>query len=162
MEDKKQTKVSKLAKGELLLINIGSTSTGGRVMSTKADLAKIQLSTPACTTVGEKVALSRRIDSHWRLVGEHLVSIFPTPFPDVVVQGGDPFSEVSVSMSTNTVTHASVTTLPPYGPYSNAVSYIHCSSRGLYHCTRSLIHTLALQTILLCSTARKCPRTARG
>ncbi|KAI0764095.1 elongation factor Tu GTP binding domain-containing protein [Irpex lacteus] len=69
MEDKKQTKVSKLVKGELLLINIGSTSIGGRVISTKADLAKIQLATPACTTVGEKVALSRRIDTHWRLVG---------------------------------------------------------------------------------------------
>ena len=69
-EDKKQTKVAKLAKNELLLINIGSTSTGGRVLSVKADLAKIQLTSPACTEVGEKVALSRRIDKHWRLVGE--------------------------------------------------------------------------------------------
>jgi len=68
-EDKKQTKVSKLVKGELLLINIGSTSTGGRVLSVKADLAKIQLTSPACTEVGEKVALSRRIEKHWRLVG---------------------------------------------------------------------------------------------
>lgn len=68
-EDKKQTKVSKLVKGELLLINIGSTSTGGRVLSVKADLAKIQLTTPACTEIGEKVALSRRIEKHWRLVG---------------------------------------------------------------------------------------------
>ncbi|KAF8968797.1 elongation factor Tu GTP binding domain-containing protein [Flammula alnicola] len=68
-EDKKQTKVAKLAKNELLLINIGSTSTGGRVLSVKADLAKIQLTSPACTEVGEKVALSRRIEKHWRLVG---------------------------------------------------------------------------------------------
>ncbi|TFY62255.1 hypothetical protein EVJ58_g3978 [Rhodofomes roseus] len=68
-EDKKQTKVSKLVKNELLLINIGSTSTGGRVLSVKADLAKIQLTSPACTEVGEKVALSRRIEKHWRLVG---------------------------------------------------------------------------------------------
>ena len=69
-EDKKQTKVAKLAKNELLLINIGSTSTGGRVLSVKADLAKIQLTSPACTEVGEKVSLSRRIEKHWRLVGE--------------------------------------------------------------------------------------------
>ncbi|KAG2102280.1 initiation factor eIF2 gamma, C terminal-domain-containing protein [Suillus discolor] len=69
-EDKKQTKVSKLAKNELLLINIGSTSTGGWVLSVKGDLAKIQLTSPACTEVGEKVALSRRIEKHWRLVGE--------------------------------------------------------------------------------------------
>lgn len=71
-EDKKQTKVSKLVKNELLLINIGSTSTGGRVLSVKADLAKIQLTSPACTEIGEKVALSRRIEKHWRLVGGHL------------------------------------------------------------------------------------------
>jgi translation initiation factor 2 subunit 3 len=69
-EDKKQTKVAKLVKNELLLINIGSTSTGGRVLSVKADLAKIQLTSPACTEIGEKVALSRRIEKHWRLVGE--------------------------------------------------------------------------------------------
>jgi translation initiation factor 2 subunit 3 len=69
-DDKKQTKVQKLAKGELLLVNIGSTSCGGRVISVKADMAKIQLTQPACTDVGEKVALSRRIDKHWRLVGE--------------------------------------------------------------------------------------------
>jgi len=75
-EDKKQTKVAKLVKGELLLINIGSTSTGGRVLSVKADLAKIQLTSPACTEIGEKVALSRRIEKHWRLVGKP-----PLPFP---------------------------------------------------------------------------------
>jgi hypothetical protein len=62
--------VAKLVKGELLLINIGSTSTGGRVLSVKADLAKIQLTSPACTEIGEKVALSRRIEKHWRLVGK--------------------------------------------------------------------------------------------
>jgi len=71
-EDKKQTKVAKLVKNELLLINIGSTSTGGRVLSVKADLAKIQLTSPACTEIGEKVALSRRIEKHWRLVGGDL------------------------------------------------------------------------------------------
>jgi translation initiation factor 2 subunit 3 len=75
-EDKKQTKVAKLAKNELLLINIGSTSTGGRVLSVKADLAKIQLTSPACTEVEEKVALSRRIDKHWRLVGESYILVF--------------------------------------------------------------------------------------
>ncbi|KAH7086670.1 P-loop containing nucleoside triphosphate hydrolase protein [Auriculariales sp. MPI-PUGE-AT-0066] len=68
-DDKKQTKVTKLVKGEVLLINIGSTATGGRVLAVKNDLAKIQLTTPACTEIGEKVALSRRVDKHWRLVG---------------------------------------------------------------------------------------------
>jgi translation initiation factor 2 subunit 3 len=65
-DDKKQTKVQKLTKNEVLMLNIGSTSTGGRVISVRADLAKIILTNPACTEEGEKIALSRRIDNHWR------------------------------------------------------------------------------------------------
>ncbi|WBW72909.1 translation initiation factor eIF2 gamma subunit [Schizosaccharomyces osmophilus] len=67
--DKSTTKVQKLAKNEVLMVNIGSTSTGGRVMMVKADMAKILLTAPACTEIGEKVALSRRIEKHWRLIG---------------------------------------------------------------------------------------------
>ena len=63
------------------MVNIGSTSTGGKVLSViavypfkflylmKQDLAKISLTQPACTEIGEKIALSRRIDKHWRLIG---------------------------------------------------------------------------------------------
>ncbi|KAI8143930.1 eukaryotic translation initiation factor 2 subunit 3 [Fennellomyces sp. T-0311] len=68
-DDKKQAKVAKLTKGELLLVNIGSVSTGGRVVAVKADLAKITLTGPTCTEVGDKVALSRKIERHWRLIG---------------------------------------------------------------------------------------------
>lgn len=67
--DSKQAKVSRLDKGELLMMNIGSTSTGGKVIAVKRDLAKFLLSSPVCTSVGEKIALSRRIDKHWRLIG---------------------------------------------------------------------------------------------
>ena len=42
------------------MVNIGSLSTGGRVIAVKADLAKIALTTPVCTEVLEKIALSRR------------------------------------------------------------------------------------------------------
>lgn len=59
--------MQKLSKNEVLLVNIGSLSTGGRVLATKADMAKIQLTNPVCTEVGEKIALSRRVDKHWRL-----------------------------------------------------------------------------------------------
>merc|ERR1712110_1323426 len=58
--DKKAAKVQKLSKNEVLMVNIGSLSTGGRVIAVKADLAKIGLTTPVCTSVGEKIALSRR------------------------------------------------------------------------------------------------------
>jgi len=67
--DKKGAKVSKLGKQEVLMVNIGSLSTGGRVIAVKADLAKIGLTTPVCTSVGEKIALSRRVEGHWRLIG---------------------------------------------------------------------------------------------
>jgi translation initiation factor 2 subunit 3 len=55
-----------LAKGEVLMLNIGSLSTGGRVLAVKADLAKVMLFIPVCVEIGEKIALSRRVDRHWR------------------------------------------------------------------------------------------------
>lgn len=51
------------------MVNIGSMSTGGRVLAIKADLAKIALTSPVCTSENEKLALSRRVDKHWRLIG---------------------------------------------------------------------------------------------
>ncbi|KAK4535460.1 hypothetical protein CDCA_CDCA05G1485 [Cyanidium caldarium] len=62
-------RVRKLTKDEVLMVNVGSTSTGGRVLATKADLAKLALTSPVCTQEGEKIALSRRIEKHWRLIG---------------------------------------------------------------------------------------------
>jgi len=68
-ESKKQSKVAKLAKGEILMVNIGSTSTGARILNVKGDLAKVVLTAPVCSQEGEKLALSRRVDKHWRLIG---------------------------------------------------------------------------------------------
>lgn len=58
--------VQKLSKNEVLMVNIGSLSSGGRVLAVKGDLAKIGLTNPVCTEIGEKIALSRRIEKHWR------------------------------------------------------------------------------------------------
>jgi len=65
----RQGKVSKLVKGEMLMLNIGSMSTGAKVVAVKNDLAKLQLTSPVCTSKGEKIALSRRVEKHWRLIG---------------------------------------------------------------------------------------------
>ncbi|XP_071715176.1 eukaryotic translation initiation factor 2 subunit gamma-like [Rutidosis leptorrhynchoides] len=62
-------KVSKLSKAEILMLNIGSMSVGARVLVVENDEAKLQLTSPVCTSEGEKIALSRRIDNHWRLIG---------------------------------------------------------------------------------------------
>ncbi|KAF2159072.1 hypothetical protein M409DRAFT_30491 [Zasmidium cellare ATCC 36951] len=67
--DGKQAKVAKLTKNEVLMVNIGSTATGAKVVAVRADAAKLQLTSPACTAVNEKIALSRRIEKHWRLIG---------------------------------------------------------------------------------------------
>ncbi|CAH6720563.1 eukaryotic translation initiation factor 2 subunit gamma [[Candida] jaroonii] len=68
-DGQKGAKVRKLETGEVLMVNIGSTATGARVLAVKADMARLQLTSPACTEVNEKIALSRRIEKHWRLIG---------------------------------------------------------------------------------------------
>lgn len=68
-ETKNVSKVQPLSKKEALMVNIGSTSVGASVIGVKADLAKLGLFQPVCTSVGEKIALSRRIQQHWRLIG---------------------------------------------------------------------------------------------
>ena len=73
--DGKQAKVAKLAKNEVLMVNIGSTATGAKVVAVKHDAAKLQLTSPACTEIGEKVAMSRRIEKHWRLIGWYVASL---------------------------------------------------------------------------------------
>uniref|UniRef100_A0A2K6DGI7 protein-synthesizing GTPase n=1 Tax=Macaca nemestrina TaxID=9545 RepID=A0A2K6DGI7_MACNE len=80
--DKKAAKVQKLSKNEVFMVNIGSLSTGGRVRLVKADLCKIVLTNPVCTEIGEKIALSRRVEKHWHLIGwgqiRRRVTIKPT------------------------------------------------------------------------------------
>lgn len=64
--DKKGAKVQKLQKGEILMLNIGSLSTGASVTAVKDDLARLKLNIPVCTEVEENIALSRRVEKHWR------------------------------------------------------------------------------------------------
>lgn len=68
-EDGKDSKVAKLERGESLMVNIGSTATGARVTAVEADLVYLTLIQPVCTSEGEKIALSRRVNKHWRLIG---------------------------------------------------------------------------------------------
>lgn len=72
--DGKQARVSKLTRGEYLMVNIGSTSSGGKVVRVQEGphgepIARISLTQPVCTQENEKIALSRRVDKHWRLIG---------------------------------------------------------------------------------------------
>jgi len=65
-------KIQRIQRDELLMINVGSVSAPGRVTAIKTTekVMKIQFThKPVCSSKGEKVALSRRINSHWRLIG---------------------------------------------------------------------------------------------
>ena len=65
-----EKKTGKIEKGEHLMINSGSMTTGGKVIAIKNDMAKISLiNKPLCLEIGDKIALSRRIDKHFRLIG---------------------------------------------------------------------------------------------
>uniref|UniRef100_A0A0G4HC05 protein-synthesizing GTPase n=1 Tax=Chromera velia CCMP2878 TaxID=1169474 RepID=A0A0G4HC05_9ALVE len=69
-DGEKAGKVSKLSEGEYLMVNIGSTSTCGTVTGKiKADTCHLVLNSPVCTREGDKIALSRRVEKHWRLIG---------------------------------------------------------------------------------------------
>jgi translation initiation factor 2 gamma subunit (eIF-2gamma) len=60
-DDKKQTKVSKLAKQEVLMVNIGSTSTGGKVLNVKAvyNQSLSSLMTGSCKDCSDTACLYR-------------------------------------------------------------------------------------------------------
>ena len=62
-------KVASVAKGERLLLNIGTAKTMGGVSSISKERLVASLTIPVCGEEGDRVALSRRIDGRWRLIG---------------------------------------------------------------------------------------------
>ena len=69
-----EEKVAKIAKGEKLLLNVGTAKTMGEVTDVSKKEMETQLSIPVCALNGDRVALSRRIDGRWRLIGVGTVS----------------------------------------------------------------------------------------
>ncbi|KAH0481409.1 MAG: hypothetical protein KVP17_003530 [Porospora cf. gigantea B] len=68
--DDSRAEVSKLKSKEYLMLNIGSTTVGARVKKVDKDkMCRLSLSLPVCAGIGSNVALSRRIEKHWRLIG---------------------------------------------------------------------------------------------
>ncbi|KAJ1849321.1 eukaryotic translation initiation factor 2 subunit gamma [Coemansia sp. RSA 2708] len=62
-------RVTRLNKSENLLVNIGASSVFATVAAIKDDMAKLQLRRPACADIGESVAISRKVDQGFRLIG---------------------------------------------------------------------------------------------
>jgi len=62
-------RVEPIRKNEMLALNIGTAATLGIVSSIKSNEAHIQLKFPICVDIGNRVAISRRVLGHWRLIG---------------------------------------------------------------------------------------------
>ncbi|EAY16296.1 heterochromatin protein, putative [Trichomonas vaginalis G3] len=63
------TKITALKLKEVLMVNVGSTSTGAQVIGIKDQYAILSLREAVCTKIGERIALSRKIERTWRLIG---------------------------------------------------------------------------------------------
>jgi len=61
--------VGEIRKHETLLVNVGSTAVGAKVINiggVNKDQIQFELMNPVCSEIGEKIAISRRIEKSWR------------------------------------------------------------------------------------------------
>jgi translation initiation factor 2 subunit 3 len=66
---RQEEKVAGIAKGEKLLLNIGTAKTMADVINVKRGIMESKLSIPVCGDPGNRIAISRRIGGRWRLIG---------------------------------------------------------------------------------------------
>lgn len=66
--------VEALRSNELLMLNIGTATTVGVVLSGREKESKVKLKRPVCASAGTRVAISRRIGARWRLIGSGIIT----------------------------------------------------------------------------------------
>lgn len=66
--------VKPLSIGETIALNIGVTFRVAKVINAKGARAELELDSPAVAEQGQRVAISRRLQRRWRLVGHGIVS----------------------------------------------------------------------------------------
>ena len=66
---KEMAEVKKITAGEVLLLDVGTAPTVGRVENVKGDIAELKLTRPVCAEESARVAVSRKILGRWRLIG---------------------------------------------------------------------------------------------
>jgi translation initiation factor 2 subunit 3 len=59
---------------EPLMLNIGTSTTVGVVTSARDEDAEVRLKLPVCCEDGQRVAISRRIGTRWRLIGHGVIT----------------------------------------------------------------------------------------
>ncbi|MCK4758026.1 MAG: translation initiation factor IF-2 subunit gamma [Thermoplasmata archaeon] len=70
----KELEVENLKTSEPLMLNVGTSTTVGVVSSARKDVADVKLKIPVCAEKGQRVAISRRISSKWRLIGYGIIT----------------------------------------------------------------------------------------
>ena len=63
-----EVEIENIKEHEALMVNVGTTKSAGVVTQAGKDV-KINLKMPVCAEIGDRVAISRQIDSRWRLIG---------------------------------------------------------------------------------------------
>ena len=70
---KELVQVDDIIKGERLILDVGTTITVGKVVSTKKHVVTLQLARPVCAEDGARAAISRKIANRWRLIGYGII-----------------------------------------------------------------------------------------
>jgi translation initiation factor 2 subunit 3 len=55
------------------MLNVGTATTVGIITSARGNMADMKLKLPICADKGDRVAMSRRIGSRWRLIGYGII-----------------------------------------------------------------------------------------
>ncbi len=63
-----EMQIENIKEHEALMVNVGTTKSAGIVTQAGKDV-RLDLKMPVCAEVGDRVAISRQIDSRWRLIG---------------------------------------------------------------------------------------------
>lgn len=63
------SKVDPIRTREPLMLTVGTATTVGTVSSARADLVELKLKLPVAARPGQRVAISRRVENRWRLIG---------------------------------------------------------------------------------------------
>ena len=61
--------VDPIKTNEPLMLTIGTATTVGIVREAHGDIVGVKLKLPVCANEGQRVAISRRIDGRWHLIG---------------------------------------------------------------------------------------------
>jgi len=66
---KTELKVEPIKKGELLMLNVGSSATMGQVTEMEKGIVKIKLKLPVCASKEDRFAVSRMLEHRFRIIG---------------------------------------------------------------------------------------------